>query len=62
MSYKMDDEFMRIAVQHLKQTFTRWRDPPVELPAESVIYQALSEIFELYETQKRRSESVTDPR
>lgn len=58
MPYKMDDEFMRFAVQHLKERFVRWRDPPVELPADSVIYQALTEIIESYETHKRRQEHV----
>jgi len=37
-------EFNRMAVALLKQRFLAWRNPPVELPADSVIEEVVYEI------------------
>lgn len=41
------DEELRQCVAIVKRHFLAWRVPPVELPAESVIYDALREVREV---------------
>jgi uncharacterized membrane protein len=40
----MTDEKTRAAIRLLKERFTRWRTPPVELPAEHVINEVVEAI------------------
>lgn len=39
-----DSELVRLGTQAIKKRFLAWRDPPVELPADSVIEKAVIEI------------------
>ncbi len=48
----IDDEFMRWARETLKTEFWRWRIPPTELPADSVIESALRKILENYKATR----------
>jgi hypothetical protein len=42
----MNEEQVRLGVARLKQTFTQWRNPPVELPAESVIGEVVRSLLQ----------------
>jgi hypothetical protein len=42
-----DEETLRQGAQIIKRRFLAWRSPPVTLPAEHVIYNAVKEIVEL---------------
>ena len=55
----MNEEFLRKAVQHLKIRFVRYQEPPVELPAESLIYDVIKEILEAYEVQRAYEYATT---
>ena len=43
----MDSELIRLGREAIKRHFVRWRDPPVELPADSVIDVAVTEVLSL---------------
>jgi hypothetical protein len=43
----MDSELIQLGRRAIKRRFLRWRDPPVELPADSVIDAAVVEIVTL---------------
>ena len=40
----IDSELIRHCTQVIKRRFLQWRDPPVELPPDSVIEEAVIEI------------------
>ena len=41
----MNEELIRLARQAIKARFLNWRDPPVELPADSVIDDAAHDVI-----------------
>lgn len=43
----MKDEIIRRGIRLIKHKFLRWREPPVDLPSDSVIEECVEEIYEM---------------